>query len=108
MADGKIEISTAHLSAAGESCGDAADSVRRAGDELAGATAGAGIFGDFAEAESFHGKFSTAHHSHQERLQVHHSTLRGLSGRAALAAQAFSKADESAADDLGAAGSQFG
>lgn len=107
MAGGKIEISTAHLSAAGESCGDAADSMRRAGEELVGAKAGAGIFGDFVEAEAFHAKFSTAHQSHQERLQGHHSALRGLSEQAGLAAHAFSKTDESAAENLGAAGGEF-
>lgn len=65
------------------------------------------IFGDFAEAEAFHAKVSAAHQSHRERLQGHHSALRGLSGQAGLAARAFSEADESAADDLGAAGGEF-
>jgi hypothetical protein len=81
--------------------------MRRAGEELAGTEACAGIFGDFVEAEAFHAKFSAAHQSHRERLQGHHSALRRLSEQAGLAARAFSETDESAADGLGAAGGEF-
>jgi hypothetical protein len=104
MAEGEIEIDTAHLAAAGECCGHAAASMRKAADELAGAQVGSGIFGRFAQAQAFHAKLSAAHQSHAERLEGHHAALRGLSARASFAARTFADTDESAGDELSAAG----
>lgn len=104
MAEGEIEINTAHLAAAGECCGYAAGSMRKAADELASAQVRSGIFGRFAQAEAFHARLSAAHQSHVARLEGHHAALRLLSEQASLAARTFADTDESSGDELGAAG----
>jgi Protein of unknown function (DUF2563) len=65
------------------------------------------IFGDFAEAQQFHGKLSAGRQHHQERLQSHHATLNGVSGKATKAAGAFTARDESAADAIKSAAGGF-
>lgn len=103
----KFEVNTEHLTAGGDFCRYAADSAREAAEQLAGADVPSGMFGDFAEAQQFHGTLSTTHQRHQTQLQGHHTTLSGVSVQAVRAAQVFTATDDSAADGIDSAGKQF-
>jgi hypothetical protein len=103
----KFEVNTDHLIAGGDLSRYAADSAREAAEQLAGAEVASGIFGDFAEAQQFHGAVNTAHQQHQTQLHGHHATLRGVSAKAVKAAQVFTATDESEAGEIGSAGDQF-
>ncbi|ORW12105.1 DUF2563 family protein [Mycobacterium kyorinense] len=107
MAAEKFEVNTEHLIAGGNLSGYAADSAREAAKQLAGAEVASGMFGDFAEAQEFHGMVNTAHQQHQTQLHGHDTTLRGVSAKAAKAAQVFTVTDESEAGEIGSAGDQF-
>lgn len=95
-----IQVKPGLLSAGGDSCLYAAGSAKKGAEQLGGATAASGIFGDFAEAHDFHSTFAAARQSHQEQLHGHHATLTGLSGKANEAAEAFTATDESGADAI--------
>lgn len=100
MSEGEIEVNAAGLNAGGDFCQYAAGSARRAANRLGEASVASGIFGDFAEAQSFHSALQTAHQAHVEQLGAHHVSLTGLSGKAGTAATAFTNTDESAAAEI--------
>jgi hypothetical protein len=107
MSEGQIEVNTGELGVGVESCQYAAGSARKAADRLGEAIVPSGVFGDFAEAHSFHNAMSAAHRAHQEQLHAHHSKLMGLSDKAKTAAKAFTNIDESAADEIDAAAGEI-
>lgn len=100
MSTGEIKVNTDGLGAGGDSCQYAAGSARRAANRLGEATVSSGIFGDFAEAQTFRSAVSVAHQRHREQLETDHSTLAGLSGKADTAAAAFTNTDESGAAQI--------
>lgn len=69
-------------------------------DLLSRATARAGIFGDFAAAESLHGALSQAHSNHIERLRDHESRLGILGDKAHTTASWFVEMEERNAEAL--------
>lgn len=102
MADWKITVDAGHLDLGSGICRDAADSARRAAEELAGAPIESGIFGDFTEAQQFRGKLDAAHQRHRDELHGHHVSLTDVSDKASAAAQAFTATDDSAASQINA------
>lgn len=69
-------------------------------DLLSRAAVRAGIFGDFAAAESFHGALSEAHSNHIERLREHKSRLGVLGDKAHTTASGFVEMEERNAEAL--------
>ena len=66
-----------------------------------------GIFGGFADAESFHKVLVAAHGRHAESIQQHHEALNKLTEKATLAARTFCGQDQAIASDLDNARSKF-
>lgn len=66
-----------------------------------------GIFGGFADAESFHKVLAAAHGRHAEAIQQHHETLNRLTEKATLAARTFCDRDQAIATDVENARSMF-
>jgi hypothetical protein len=56
------------------------------------------VFGDFAEADDFHGALKRAHETHVANLQRHNRALEALAEKAQTAATTFLTQDELAAD----------
>ncbi|ORV85526.1 hypothetical protein AWC11_01465 [Mycobacterium interjectum] len=78
-----------------------ADQSHRAGghaqegaDQLARGPLAAGMFGDFAAAETFHQAVTAAHLQHVKSLHVHQETLTGLGHNAHSAANGFTNMDD--------------
>jgi hypothetical protein len=64
----------------------------------------AGMFGDFAAAEDFHGALGRAHEGHVTSMQGHQTALDALAEKAHHAAATFVKQDEESGVALDAAG----
>jgi Protein of unknown function (DUF2563) len=108
MAESSMEVDPTHLHAGAERCSDAAEAALAAAGKLAGKKPAAGMFGDFAEADEFHGAVSAAHQSHVEQLHDHHRALNDVGDKSRSAATEFTAQDASAADSLRATESGFG
>ena len=67
---------------------------------LSGGQLGAGMFGDFAAADSFHDTMSAAHAHHVAVAEAHHKLLHGVSDRAKVVANAFTTMDNNNAAEL--------
>ncbi len=61
---------------------------------------GAGMFGDFAAADSFHETMSAAHAHHVATAEAHHKVLNGVGDRARVVANAFTTMDNNSAAEL--------
>jgi hypothetical protein len=62
-----------------------------------------GIFGTFAEAESFHEALAIGHSEHVERMKDHEAYLGALGDKAHQTASAFAEMDDQNAEALRAA-----
>lgn len=69
-------------------------------DQLSRASVTAGIFGDFATAESFHGVLSQAHSNHVGQLRDHENRLGVLGDKAHKTASVFVEMEERNAQAL--------
>jgi len=83
----------------------AATIVQRGANEFSSTQLGAGMFGDFDTARSFHGALTTAHQTHVTTMEGHRSELSALAEKATSAATTFVAQDGHAASDVEAAGS---
>jgi hypothetical protein len=79
---------------------NAASFAMEGADQLSRASVGAGIFGDFPAAESFHGALSEAHSNHIQRLREHESHLGVLGDKGHKTASAFVDMEERNAEAL--------
>ncbi|QEN12450.1 DUF2563 family protein [Mycolicibacterium sp. ELW1] len=79
---------------------NAASFAMEGADQLGRATVGAGIFGGFAAAESFHGALSEAHSNHVQRLRSHENRLGVLGDKGHKAASVFVEMEERNAEAL--------
>ncbi len=60
----------------------------------------AGMFGDFAAADTFHDAISSAHTRHVNALQTHHGTLEKVGDKARRAAYGFADTEDTNAKAL--------
>jgi hypothetical protein len=60
----------------------------------------AGMFGDFAGADAFHGVVAQAHTHHTVKLRVHQQILSDVGDKARTVATAFTEMDECNASEL--------
>ncbi|MEY8018749.1 MULTISPECIES: DUF2563 family protein [Mycobacterium] len=74
--------------------------ARDGADHLARGPLAAGMFGDFAAAETFHEALSAAHAEQLRSLQVHYEALSAVGSKAAYAAAEFTGMDERGAEQL--------
>lgn len=74
--------------------------ARDGADHLARGPLAAGMFGDFAVAEAFHGAVSAARAEHVRSLQAHHEALAAVGAKAHYAAGEFTAMDERGAEQL--------
>lgn len=107
MAGRGMEVDTEHLHAGADRCTDAAWTAQAAASRLAEKAPAAGMFGDFAEAHAFHAAISAAHQDHIEQLRAQHRALSDISDKSLSGADKFAAHDESTADSLRAAESNF-
>lgn len=68
---------------------DAGEHAHDSSQHLSGAQLGAGMFGDFAAADSFHDSMSAAHAHHVATAEAHHKVLNSVDVRARGVANAF-------------------
>ncbi|MCV7123227.1 DUF2563 family protein [Mycobacterium lacus] len=68
--------------------------ARDAADHLSRGPLAAGMFGEFAAAEAFHGAVGSAHAQHVSNLQAHREALTAFGANAHLAAMGFTDMDE--------------
>jgi hypothetical protein len=61
---------------------------------------GAGVFGDFAAADSFRETMSAAHAHHIAAAEAHHKVLTGVGDKARAVANAFTTMDDNNAAEL--------
>jgi hypothetical protein len=88
-----LHSGAAHSDTAGE---HAQDSFKH----LSGGQLGAGMFGDFAAADSFHETMSAAHAHHVATAEAHHKVLNSVGNRARVVANAFTTMDRNNAAEL--------
>jgi hypothetical protein len=88
-----LHLGAAHSDTAGEHAQDSSK-------HLSGAQVGAGMFGDFAAADSFHETMSAAHAHHVATSEAHHKILKGVGDRARGVANAFTTMDRNNAAEL--------
>lgn len=85
----------------------AASIVQRGASQFAATHLRSGIFGEFDAADSFQTALSTAHQSHVELMEGHHSELGILAEKATVAAATFVKQDEAASGAVTTAGNSL-
>jgi Protein of unknown function (DUF2563) len=88
-----LHSGAAHSDTAGEHAQDSAT-------HLSGGPLGAGMFGDFAAADSFHETMSAAHAHHIATAEAHHKVLNNVGNRARGVANAFTTMDRNNAAEL--------
>ncbi|WP_099023667.1 DUF2563 family protein [Mycolicibacterium palauense] len=72
----------------------AADSADQASGRLSRAGVGSGIFGEFAEARSFHRALSDAHTRHAQLANDHCTSLGSIGDKAHIATSEFADTEE--------------
>lgn len=93
-------VDTDLLHAGGNQSHQAGGHVQEGTDHLSAGPLGAGMFGDFAAAEQFHGAVTSAHARHVKDLLTHQETLTDVGRRAHNAANGFTDMDEANAGKL--------
>lgn len=107
MAERSMEVDAAYLHAGADRCSDAAATALAAAGQLAEKEPTAGMFGDFAEAHTFHEAISAAHRDHVENFRGQHRRLTDISAKSRSGAAQFTAQDDSTADSLRAAEAGF-
>ena len=79
---------------------NAASFAMEGADQLSRSQVGAGIFGDFSAAESFHSALSDAHSNHVQRLRDHENRLGVIGDRGHKTASVFIEMEERNAEAL--------
>ncbi|BBY59109.1 DUF2563 family protein [Mycolicibacterium sarraceniae] len=79
---------------------NAASFAMEGADQLSRSNVGAGIFGDFSAAESFHGALSEAHSNHIQRRRQHETHLGVLGDKGHKTASVFVEMEERNAEAL--------
>jgi len=82
-----LHSGAAHSRNAGEHAQDSSK-------HLSGAQVGAGMFGDFAAADTFHEAMSAAHAHHVATAEAHHKALDGVSQKSGTIANAFTATED--------------
>ena len=82
-----LHSGAAHSRNAGEHAQDSSK-------HLAAAQLGAGMFGDFAAADSFHDAMSTAHAHHVATAEAHHKVLNSVGLKTRAIASAFTATED--------------
>jgi hypothetical protein len=74
--------------------------AKRGAQQFGSVRVNSGIFGGFAESESFHQTLAAAHDRHARSAQSHHEALKLLAEKATSAASTFTGQDEDSATAL--------
>lgn len=94
----RVKVDGLHSGAAdSDTAGEHAQDSSR---HLSGGQLGAGMFGDFAAADSLHETMSAAHAHHIATAETHHKVLNGIGDKARVVANAFSTMDDNNAAEL--------
>jgi Protein of unknown function (DUF2563) len=94
----RVKVDGLHSGAAhSDNAGEHAQDCSR---HLSGRQLGAGMFGDFGAADSFHESMSAAHAHHVATAEAHHKILNGVGDRARVVAKAFTTMDNNNAAEL--------
>ncbi|MDR3658492.1 MAG: DUF2563 family protein [Mycobacterium sp.] len=107
MADQIMKVDTDQLRSGATGCTDAAVMALAGAETLAGKAPQAGIFGGFAEADSFHESVVASHTSHVDQLRGHHRSLTDIGDHGHAAAASFRSTDEAAGSSIAAAGARL-
>jgi hypothetical protein len=73
---------------------NAGEHAQDSSKHLSGGQLGAGMFGDFAAADSFHDAMSTAHAHHVATAEAHHKVLNGVGLKAHRIANDFTATED--------------
>jgi hypothetical protein len=93
-------VDTALLRAGGDQSHRAGGHAGEGADQLSLAPLPSAMFGEFPEAESFHGAMSAAHARHVKNLKAHEETLTEVGHKAHYAAKGFTDMDNRNAAEL--------
>jgi hypothetical protein len=94
----RVKIDGLHSGAAHSDT--ASEHAQDSSKHLSGGQLGAGMFGDFAAADSFHEAMSAAHAHHVATAEAHHKVLNSVGNRARAVANAFTTMDRNNAAEL--------
>jgi Protein of unknown function (DUF2563) len=87
-------VDTDGLYSGAEHSRNAGEHAQDSSKHLSGAQLGAGMFGDFAAADSFHGQMSAAHAHHVATAEAHHKVLDGVGVKAHRIADDFTATED--------------
>ncbi|WP_374023624.1 DUF2563 family protein [Mycobacterium sp. HNNTM2301] len=93
-------VDTELLHSGGNESHRAGGHAQEGADQLARGPLAAGMFGDFAAADAFHGAVTAAHTKHVQILQGHRQTLTDVGAKAHHAAKGFTSMDQQNAGDM--------
>lgn len=93
-------VDTDLLHSGGNESHRAGGHAQEGADQLARGPLAAGMFGDFAAANSFHEAVTAAHSQHVQDLQGHKETLTSVGEKAHIAARGFTSMDQGNAAEL--------
>jgi hypothetical protein len=87
-------VDTGLLHSGGNQSHRAGGHAQEGADRLSAGPLVSGMFGEFSEAEGFHGAVSAAHARHVQRLRAHQEVLTAVGRNAHQAATRFTDMDE--------------